>query len=142
MAQFVKPLRHSSPADLIRRSEEMSVRLSKAMRKYSLGLLEEAFQLSERLGVTEAAKVSGVNKNSLSHYRQIRMREMGIKSKGTGNKKNSIDPVRKRACFEMHQNLLKSRFSSSRKCWIEAGRLTGVNGRSVEFQVVRGLYTP
>ena len=120
----------------------MEVRNSKAQRFYSLGLLEEAFQLSEKVGPVEAAKVSGVNRNSLMHYRLIRRREMGHKSKPRKAGKNAIDPVKKKKCFEMFQHLHRARFGAKRKCWIEAGERLGINGRSVEFQVVRGIWVP
>jgi hypothetical protein len=31
---------------------------------------------------------------------------------------------------------------SMRRCWIEAGRICGCSGRSVEFQHYRGIWKP
>lgn len=120
----------------------MPARLSQAQRLYSLGLLEEAFKLSKKVGIAEASRVSGVNYNSLIHYRLIRLREEGRVSRKI-KRSNSIDPVKKRRCYEVYLDLVARRYSRSRrKCWIEAGKMTGVNGRSVEFQFIRGIYTP
>lgn len=135
-----KPLRHRSPHELD--SENKQSRQSQARRKYSLGLLEEAFKLSNKVGPTEAARVSGVNVNSLTHYRGIRMAEEGHKPKARIHK-HSIDPIKKYKCYQTFLLLVKAKFSrSKRHCWIEAGKRTGINGRSVEFQVVRGIYKP
>ena len=137
-----KPLRHCTPGDLVRHSEVQAVRASQAQRKYSLGLLEEAFQLSEKIGPAKAALEAGVNKNSLIHYRLLRLRELGRSRKAGPLKKNNIDPVKKRKCFETYQRLHAAKFGCHRKCWIEAGNRTGINGRSVEMQWVRGIWNP
>lgn len=119
------------------------MRHSQVTRFYPLGLLEEAFILSEKIGPKKASIESGVNINSLSHYRQIRRRNQpGFKPRVIAPRKNSIDPLKKRACFEVYKQLLAAKFAGKRKCWIEAGKRVGINGRSVEFQYVRGIWAP
>lgn len=136
-----KPLRHCTLSDLHRHSECSSARHSQAQRKYSVGLLEEAFKLSIKVGMSDASRQTGVNVNSLSHYAQIRRKEAGhVPAKLHGRK---ITDAQKRDCLKLMKRLHDRGFSKGkRKCWIEAGRLLGVNGRSIEFQFVRGLWTP
>lgn len=137
-----KPLRHCTPSDLLRHSEVRSVRSSQAQRTYGVGLLEEAYQLSKQVGLTKAAKLSEVNRNSLSHYAIIRRREEGTARKQP-ERIRRITPQQKKQCYSAYLLLVRQGFSKSkRKCWIEAGKRTGVNGRSVEFQFVRGLWNP
>jgi len=136
-----KPLRHCTLSDLSRHSECSSARQSQAQRVYSVGLLEEAYKLSKEVGLGEAARVTEVNANSLSHYTQIRRREEGHKPKKIGGRR--ITDAQKKDCLKIMQMLHQRGFSKGRrKCWIEAGKRIGVNGRSVEFQYVRGLWTP
>ncbi len=126
----------------MRHSENLSVRLSNSHRKYSLGLLEEAFILSNKIGVRQAAQEAGINVNSLVHYRLIRRRELGCKKQRPYVRNNAMDPAKKRACYLMFKRLHEAKFGGKRKCWIEAGNRTGVNGRSVEMQVTRGIWAP
>ncbi len=140
MGNFPKPLRHCSLSDLVNRSEELAVRQSQGQRKISLGLLEEAFQLSQSIGLTEAAKLAGLNKNSLKHYRTIRLRELGQSGKRGGILR--VTQEQKYKVFEIQSRLYLRGYGSKRKCWIEAGRRVGVSGRTVEFQYVRGLWIP
>jgi hypothetical protein len=137
-----KPLRHCTPSDLIRHSDVLSVRVSQAQRTYSVGLLEEAYQLSKKIGIAKAAKMAGINLNSLRHYCTIRKREDGTAGKQPAGFAK-ITPDQKKKCHAAYLRLYSRGFSKSmRKCWIEAGKQTGVNGRSVEFQYTRGLWKP
>lgn len=136
-----KPLRHCSLSDLTRHSENLSVRQSQAQRIYSLGLLDEALKLGKKVGLPKAALESGVNINSLRHYSQVKKIENGHKTKPYKGS-NRIDPDLKRACLNVYRQLHASEFGGHRKCWIEAGKRVGINGRSVEFQYVRGIWKP
>lgn len=138
-----KPLRHCTPSDLHRQAESAAVRQSQARRIYSLGLLEEAYQLSKKVGLSAAAKLAEVNINSLSHFRQVRRKEEGhVPKEALGQ--NRIPAQKKKQCYVMALILFQDyQFSKSmRKCWIEAGKRLGVNGRSIEFQLGRGLWKP
>jgi hypothetical protein len=111
-------------------------------RLYSTGLLEEAHKLSLKVGVAQASVIAGVNKHSLSHYIQAHKLANGHTPKPY-NGSNALPPAKKRACVILAFQLFKKGFSRSmRNCWIQAGKRTGVNGRSVEFQYVRGLWKP
>lgn len=137
-----KPLRHHTLAELHRFSESRAFKLAAGQRKYSVGLLEEAYKLYKLIGLTAAAREAGVNVNSLDHYTQVRRMEEGHKPVPLHGS-NRIDPAIKQDCYEMAFKLFKLNWSKSlRRCWIEAGRLCGCVGRSVEFQYGRGLWKP
>ncbi len=140
---LTKPLRHCSASELHRHSEDRAVKASLRQRIYSSGLLEEAYRLSRKIGLKEAARVSGVNKHSLRHYILVKRIESGEPAKKKRPGPNTIPPQKKKECHKLAFALFKKRYSTAmRKCWIEAGRRTGINGRSVEFQYIRGIWKP
>ena len=116
------------------------MRLSQSQRKYSLGLLEEAYRLSKEVGPTEACRQSGVKTASLGHFISIKRKEAGVKPrKGYGK----MTHEQKCECLKLARHLKDSGWHAGmRPCWIEAGKRLGINGRSVEFQYVRGLWNP
>jgi len=136
-----KPLRHCTSSDLAKRSGDSALRSSLWNRKFSIGLLEEASELSKSIGMAAAARAAGMAYSTLRHYVFINRLLAGHKpGKNTTEK---ISREKKLQCYETYLMLLGRNFSKSkRKCWIEAGRITGVNGRSVEFQLNRGYFTP
>ncbi len=140
---LTKPLRHCSASELHRHSEDRAVKASLRHRTYSSGLLEEAYRLCQKVGFKEAARISGVNRNSLRHYVLVKKITDGTPTRKHKPGPNTIPPQKKKECHKLAFALFKKRYSTSmRKCWIEAGRRTGINGRSVEFQFIRGIWRP
>lgn len=140
---LTKPLRHCSASELHRHSEDRAVRASLRHRLYSTGLLEEAYRLAQKVGATEAAKISGVNKHTIRHYILAKKVSEGKAIRKAYPGVHRIPEDKKKACHKLAFSLFKKRFSTSmRKCWIEAGKRTGVVGRSVEFQYIRGIWKP
>lgn len=134
-----KPLRNCSPSDLRRHSEVRAVRSSLAQRKYSIGLMEEALKLFAKMTLVQAAKLSGVNPNTLKQFALAKRVSEGT----VGPSKSRIPHAKKQVVYSLAMALHQKGFSRSmRKCWIEAGRRVGISGRTVEFQYVRGLWKP
>jgi hypothetical protein len=114
------------------------VRSAIGMRRYSLGLFAEAATLASKIGVAAAAKEAGMSEATLKHY--IRAKRIAA---GYRPKRRSAQNEKKKLCCKVFEDLMRAGFSKNkRKCWTEAGRITGVNGRSVEFQVDRGIWKP
>lgn len=136
-----KPLRHCTSSELMRHSEDAAVRASLAGRKYSVGLLEEAYQLAKSIGPKKAALTAGVSLTALNHYRIIRRREEGIISPPRYSTKIPHD--KKLEVLKYYLQLRRIKWAKSmRKCWIKAGEMAGANGRTVEFQYNRGIWNP
>lgn len=132
MADRPKPLRYLSPAEAI--SAGLSGRRSLSGRKYSLGLLQEALKLSEQVGLKEAERISGVNTAAIRTYRQVKCGPRQVR-------KRKSTPEQNQRCLELAQKLFRSGFSRGmRKCWVEAGRLMGINGKTVENRYVAGIW--
>lgn len=135
-----KPLRHCTISELYRHAELQTVRRSQGARKYSVGLLEEAYSLSLKLGATKAAQVSGVKLKSLLAFITVRRKMEG--TIGLPRSSLKITEQQKEECYRLAIMFKRAGERSIRKCWIRAGQIVGCNGRSVEFQYVRGLWTP
>lgn len=137
---LAKPLRHCTPSELLRHADGVSAKASQSQRKYSLGLLDEAYKLYKEVGRSEAARISGVGIESLSKYIAVKKRLDGIPPRPS---KSKMSNQQKQTCWEVASYLHARGFSGAkRKCWIEAGKRVGINGRSVEMQFDRGLWAP
>lgn len=134
-----KPLRDLTPAEMARHPDQQACLRSSSKRKYSLGWLEEAYKLSKELGITKAAKLSGVSYETLTKHVLVRkLREGYVPKPG----RFKVSPEQKQKCWEIAMQLYGRYSHSTRKCWIEAGRRLGVCGRTVETQFTRGTWKP
>ena len=134
-----KPLLHCTLRDINDNSRRVAIERSIRVRKYSVGLLEEAYKLSRKEGSKKASIISGININSLNHYTTVRNRELGILKPKSGKRKISDEDMQK--CSDLALKFMQ-RGMTSKKSFIEAGKIVGINGRSVEFSIGRGIWVP
>lgn len=135
-----KPLRNCSSSELSNHSEDASVRASLQRRRISMGLLEEADRLSQKTTASSACKQAGISVATLKHFQLTKRLAAGSVRKPYYCKYTRAQKLK---CLAMMEELFRIGFSKSRrKCWIEAGKRVGVNGRSIEFQYVRGIFKP
>lgn len=137
-----KPLRHQTDNELMRYPESRSHLAAARTRKYSVWLLEEMYRLYKRTGsIAKAAKQAGVNYNSAKHYILVSKKLAGEKL--GANRSEKVSPAVKQKVYELAHKLKRSGFARGmRDCWIAAGGAYGVSGRTVEFQYVRGIWSP
>lgn len=118
--------------------------------KYSRLLLDEAVELAKSVGYPTAAKMTGVNKNSIHMHARIQKGRAGLASRKDGSR---YTLAQKQACVRLAQSLMASDETKDKKCrwgvqkvrkwqhrpaFIEAGRRLGMNGRSIEWLWVSG----
>lgn len=132
-----KPLLHCTLRDIKDNSRRAAIERSIKARKYSVGLLEEAYKLSKKEGPKKASIISGININSLNHYIIVRNRELGILKPKSGKRKVSDKDMQ--ACLDLALKFMQGGMPS-KKSFIEAGKIVGINGLSAHFSIGRGIW--
>lgn len=100
--------------------------------KYSRLLLDEASRLADEVGLTQAAKATKVNVNTLRAHRKLLVREG--KRKGGAPGKSRYTLGQKRKCVLLAQAIADKKQCGLGPAFVEAGQKLGVNGRSIAFQ--------
>lgn len=138
---LTRPIRYLSPAELARMGDSRAAKNAMALRKHSLGALEQAYQLKKTMTRREACEKTGVSVSAFNTYAQFRRRQEGIPHKSAT--KSKIPPDIREKVYRLASLLYKRGWSNNqRKCWIEAGNRFSVNGRSIEGHYRKGLWTP
>lgn len=137
---LTRPIRFLSPAELARMGDSRAAKNAMALRKYSLGALEQAYQLKKTMTRREACARTGVSVRAFDSYAQFRRRQEGIPHKST---KSKIPPDIREKVYRLASLLYKRGWSNNqRKCWIEAGNRFSVSGKAIESYYRMGLWTP
>lgn len=115
--------------------------MRKSKQIHSNLILEEASTLAKEWGLTAACEKTGVSKSVLKQYMLVK-RKQDSKTE-VAKRKNptaKYSDAQKLACLKLAEQFRTH--LGKRKAWIEAGRRTGVNGRSIEMQYDRGIWRP